>query len=80
MTSRHHWAALAGAPDESSGGPAGRPLKAIAPDLAQAIEASGTARDLWYDDVHGAPDWRRHVSLRLAEEIRRELATEDACN
>ena len=48
-------------------------------DLAQAIEANVTAKELWYDDLHGAPDWRRHVSLRLAEEIRRELATEDAC-
>lgn len=27
----------------------------------------------WHDDVHGAPDWRRHVTLMLAEEIRREL-------
>ncbi|WP_375463904.1 FAD binding domain-containing protein [uncultured Methylobacterium sp.] len=29
---------------------------------------------LWYDDVHGAPDWRRHVTGLLAEEIRAELA------
>ena len=28
---------------------------------------------LWYDDVHGTPDWRRHVTLLLAEEIRAEL-------
>lgn len=27
----------------------------------------------WYDDVHGAPDWRAHVTRLLAEEIRREL-------
>ncbi len=47
--------------------------------LAQAIEASVTARALWFDDVHGAPDWRRHISLRLAEEIRCELAKEGAC-
>ncbi len=51
-----------------------------ATDLAQAIDARVTAGDLWYDDVHGAPDWRRHVSLRFAEEIRCELATEDTCN
>lgn len=50
-----------------------------ATELAQAIEASVTARELWYDDLHGAPDWRRHVSLHLADEIRRELATEDTC-
>ena len=29
----------------------------------------------WFDDVHGAPDWRCHVSLRLAGEILRELGT-----
>lgn len=34
--------------------------------------AAGT--DGWYDDVHGAPDWRRHMTLRLADEIRRELS------
>jgi CO/xanthine dehydrogenase FAD-binding subunit len=27
----------------------------------------------WYDDPHGAPDWRRAMSLRFAEELRREL-------
>ena len=24
----------------------------------------------WYDDPHGAPDWRRAMTLRLAEELR----------
>jgi hypothetical protein len=28
---------------------------------------------LYHDDVHGKPDWRKHMTLRLAEEIRREL-------
>ena len=28
----------------------------------------------YYDDVHGAPAWRRHVTLHFAEEIRGELA------
>ena len=32
--------------------------------------------DGWYDDVHGAPAWRRHMSLHFAEEIRRELGAE----
>ncbi|MET9606543.1 FAD binding domain-containing protein [Streptomyces sp. NPDC006512] len=27
----------------------------------------------WYDDIHGLPEWRRHMALLLAEEIRREL-------
>lgn len=29
----------------------------------------------WYDDPHGAPDWRRAMTLRLAEEIRTELSS-----
>jgi CO/xanthine dehydrogenase FAD-binding subunit len=28
----------------------------------------------WYDDVHGLPAWRRHMTLHFAQEIRRELA------
>jgi CO/xanthine dehydrogenase FAD-binding subunit len=28
---------------------------------------------LYHDDVHGKPEWRRHMTLRLAEEIRGEL-------
>lgn len=28
----------------------------------------------WHDDVHGRPDWRRAMTLHLAEEIRQELA------
>ncbi|MDT7569507.1 MAG: hypothetical protein QOG76_8131, partial [Pseudonocardiales bacterium] len=28
----------------------------------------------WFDDPHGAPDWRRAVTLLLAEEVRAELA------
>jgi CO/xanthine dehydrogenase FAD-binding subunit len=28
---------------------------------------------LYHDDVHGKPAWRKHVTLRLAEEIRGEL-------
>jgi CO/xanthine dehydrogenase FAD-binding subunit len=29
--------------------------------------------DLYHDDVHGKPEWRKHMTLRLAEEIRAEL-------
>lgn len=29
--------------------------------------------DDWYSDPHGAPDWRRAMSLHLAEELRIEL-------
>ncbi|MGC2125984.1 MAG: FAD binding domain-containing protein [Xanthobacteraceae bacterium] len=33
-------------------------------------------RDEYYDDIHGAPAWRRHMTLQFAEEIRAELAEE----
>jgi CO/xanthine dehydrogenase FAD-binding subunit len=36
--------------------------------IDNAIPADG-----WYDDIHGLPAWRRHMSLHFAEEIRREL-------
>ncbi len=29
--------------------------------------------DLYHDDVHGKPVWRKHMTLRLAEEIRSDL-------
>ena len=29
--------------------------------------------DLYHNDVHGKPAWRKHMTLRLAEEIRGEL-------
>jgi len=38
--------------------------------LAEAIDTI----DDWYDDPHGAPDWRRAMTLRLAEQVRGELA------
>ena len=40
--------------------------------LADAIDAAIPA-DLYHDDVHGLPAWRRDMTYRLAEEIRREL-------
>ena len=47
-------------------------LPAAAP-LHDSIEAAIPATG-YFDDVHGAPAWRRHMTLQLAEEIRRELA------
>jgi CO/xanthine dehydrogenase FAD-binding subunit len=41
--------------------------------LRQRIEET-IAEDQYYNDVHGAPVWRRHMTLLFAEEIRRELA------
>ncbi|MFF0739060.1 FAD binding domain-containing protein [Streptomyces sp. NPDC004111] len=48
---------------------------ALPPDrkrLRAAIESAVGAAD-WFDDIHGLPDWRRHMALHLAEQIRREL-------
>lgn len=42
-----------------------------ADELADAID--GQVAGDWYDDPHGAPDWRRAMSLRFAEECRIEL-------
>jgi CO/xanthine dehydrogenase FAD-binding subunit len=41
-------------------------------DLTATIEEA-VASEGWYDDVHGDPQWRRHMTLRFAEEIRQEL-------
>jgi hypothetical protein len=38
-------------------------------ELAAAVEGCA-----WYDDAHGAPDWRRAMTLRFAEELRTEAA------
>ncbi|TXN22713.1 FAD binding domain-containing protein [Methylobacterium sp. WL9] len=44
----------------------------VADAMQQRLAATIPGGD-WYDDVHGAPDWRRHVTLLVAEEIRQEL-------
>ncbi|MDT0170831.1 FAD binding domain-containing protein [Pseudarthrobacter sp. BRE9] len=41
----------------------------LASGLDEAIPA-----DLYHDDIHGLPAWRRDMTYRLAEEIRAELA------
>src|SRR5262249_33656232 len=56
-----------------------RPLRLLFAKIPQANELREAIRtriadDLYHDDVHGRPDWRRHMTLRLAEEIRAELA------
>ena len=38
------------------------------------LTAALTTIPAWFDDPHGAPDWRRAVTGLLAEEIREELA------
>lgn len=41
-------------------------------ELHQALLQAIPER-LYYDDLHGAPDWRRHMTFRFAEQIRQEL-------
>lgn len=41
---------------------------------ADELRAAIERMDDWYDDPHGAPDWRRAMTLRLAEQVREELA------
>ncbi|MFJ9682766.1 FAD binding domain-containing protein [Streptomyces sp. NPDC101194] len=48
------------------------PLPPDAEELRDAI-ASGIDENDWFDDIHGLPEWRRHMGFRLAEEVRREL-------
>jgi CO/xanthine dehydrogenase FAD-binding subunit len=40
----------------------------------ERLAAALSGIEPWFDDPHGAPDWRRAVTLLLAEEIRAELA------
>ncbi|MEV6167291.1 FAD binding domain-containing protein [Streptomyces sp. NPDC051954] len=48
------------------------PLPPSADGLRTAIGAA-VADDEWFDDIHGLPQWRRHMTYRFAEQIRREL-------
>lgn len=48
------------------------PLPPTAAELRAAILRK-IQDDDWFDDIHGLPEWRRHMALRLAEEIRSEL-------
>ncbi|MCJ2133521.1 FAD binding domain-containing protein [Methylobacterium sp. J-026] len=58
-----------------------RPLRLIfdaLPDRAALMQVLDEAipETLYHDDVHGRPDWRRHVTRHLAEEIREALSGE----
>ncbi|QOZ08351.1 FAD binding domain-containing protein [Bradyrhizobium sp. CCBAU 51765] len=48
---------------------------AKAPDAAglRAAVSEGVTEELYNTDIHGKPLWRKHMTLRLAEEIRGEL-------
>ena len=55
------------------------PFDAIpgARDLAERIQAE-IPDSLYFDDVHGAPAYRKHMTLFFADELRRELLGEKA--
>ncbi|WP_042388220.1 FAD binding domain-containing protein [Streptacidiphilus melanogenes] len=52
------------------------PLSPNAQALEEAV-AYGIRAKEYFDDIHGLPAWRRHMTFRFAEEIRRELCEED---
>jgi CO/xanthine dehydrogenase FAD-binding subunit len=56
-----------------------RPFRLLFPALpdAETLQVALAERipeEAYLDDVHGRPAWRRHLTRRYAEEIRRELA------
>jgi CO/xanthine dehydrogenase FAD-binding subunit len=54
-----------------------RPLRLEFPSLPSTETLVGRideAVSAYYDDIHGRPDWRRHMTRRFAAEIRAELA------
>lgn len=48
------------------------PQPPSAAELRRAVGSAVGERD-WFDDIHGLPAWRRHMALRQAEEVCREL-------
>jgi CO/xanthine dehydrogenase FAD-binding subunit len=55
-----------------------RPIQLSFAGIPRADELRDTIEQripdmLYHDDIHGKPVWRRHMTLKLAEEIRREL-------
>lgn len=58
-----------------------RPLRLVFPTLPNAAALAASITEavpvaLYHDDVHGTPDWRRHMTFTLAEEIRRAFEDE----
>ncbi|MFE2407600.1 FAD binding domain-containing protein [Kitasatospora sp. NPDC059408] len=54
-------------------------LRFAVPPNAEAVREAvgyGVRPDEYFDDIHGLPAWRRHMTHRFAEEIRRELVEE----
>jgi CO/xanthine dehydrogenase FAD-binding subunit len=60
-----------------------KPVKLAFPGIPEADEltraiANAVPDDLYFDDVHGAPEWRKHLTFELAESIRCELSGDAA--
>jgi CO/xanthine dehydrogenase FAD-binding subunit len=58
-----------------------RPVRLTFAEIPDAASLGETIADaipdaLYFDDVHGDPRWRRHVTLHFAEDIRAELLAE----
>ncbi|MBP0448724.1 MULTISPECIES: xanthine dehydrogenase family protein subunit M [unclassified Kitasatospora] len=54
-------------------------LRFAVPPNAEAVREAvthGVRPEEYFDDIHGLPAWRRHMTYRFAEEIRRELVEE----
>lgn len=51
-----------------------RPVQLRFPAVPAAVDLDRIPDDLYHDDVHGTPGWRKHLTSMLAEQIRRELA------
>ncbi|MFF4365144.1 FAD binding domain-containing protein [Streptomyces sp. NPDC001594] len=47
-------------------------LPPTAAELRGAIDSAVRPGE-WFDDIHGLPEWRRHMALLQAEQVRREL-------
>lgn len=52
-------------------------LRFAAPPTPGTVRAAVAGIETWFDDVHGAPDWRAHVTAVFAEEVRAELSAHD---
>ncbi|MFG2847878.1 FAD binding domain-containing protein [Kitasatospora sp. NPDC048296] len=60
-----------------------RPIRLWFPPGANAAAVEEAVRDgirpqEYFDDIHGLPAWRRHLTFRFAEQIRHELTEEAA--
>lgn len=53
------------------------PAAADPTDLGDDVERAVASVPTWFDDVHGAPDWRAAQTLRCVHDVARELTRTD---